>query len=178
MDCCTTINNFTALHLLCIWDLIAPYNIPMPTKGSYLKLITSGSSIRKVKGMTSITPSKDEFLSFLDYTSDGCYRIRSSNFSSACRPGTQYWHFLRVAKRLNNGYYILKFKNTQWWFQQSSKIVIVGLIVLTGSSGLSNRQIWCIIYPFKRLLDQHIWCGRMLQWAVSIADGFQIIRSI
>jgi len=58
-----------------------------PMKGSCLMLITSGSSIRKVKRMTSITPSKDEFIVFLYYTSAGLHRIRSSNVRSPCLPG-------------------------------------------------------------------------------------------
>src|SRR5882757_2334639 len=53
----------------------------MPTKGSCLNLITFGSNIRTV---TSITPSKAEFLLFLYYTSAGLHQIRSSNFTSAC----------------------------------------------------------------------------------------------
>ena len=65
MGCYTTVNHFTTLLLLRVWDWIARWNIPMPTKGSCLQLITSGSSIRKVKRMTSITPSTNEFLVIL-----------------------------------------------------------------------------------------------------------------
>jgi len=147
MGCCITVNHFTTLLLLSVGDLIARLNIPMPTKGSCLNLITSGSSIRKVKRMTSITPSKHEFLLFLYYTSAGPHRITSSNFRSTCHLGKHYWPFLRGARWLNNGYYVLLLKNMRWWFQQSSKIFKVGLIVLTGSSGLSNKWIRCILYP-------------------------------
>jgi hypothetical protein len=83
----------------------------MPTKGSCLNLITSGFNIPKV---TSITPSKAEFLLFLYYTVGGFHRIRSSNDRSACPPGKRYLPFLHGARRLSNGYYILKFKNMQW----------------------------------------------------------------
>jgi len=144
----------------------------MPTKGSCLKLITSGSSICKVKRMTSTTASKDEFLVFLYYTAAGLHQIRSSNIRSACQPGKQNQPFLRSARRLNDGYYILKLKNTQWWFQQSSKIFIVGLIVLTGSSGSSNRRIKCILYALEQYLDWHIWCWRMLHRAALLAYGW------
>jgi len=150
----------------------------MPTKGSCLKLITSGSSIGKVKRMTSITPSKDEFLLFLDSTSAGVHRIRPFNFRSACPPGKYYGPFLTCARRRNNGYYILKLKNTRWWFRHSTKIVMVGLIVLTGSSGLSNKRIWYILYLLEQLLDLRNWCRRMLRRAASIAYGLSIIMLI
>jgi len=143
----------------------------MPTKRSCLKLITSGFSTRKVQRMTSITSSEDEFLLFVYYTSAGLHRIWSSNFKSACELGKQYRPFLRGAQRLNNGYYILTFKNMQRWFELSSKIFMVGLIVLTGASRLSNRQIRCILYLFEQQLDQHSWCGWMWQQAASIAYG-------
>jgi len=39
----------------------------------------------------------------------------------------------------------------------------VGLIGLTGSSGLSNRWTGCILYQLEQLLDRHIWCRRLLQ---------------
>jgi len=150
MGCCTTINHLTTLHLLSVWDLIARYNIPMPNKGSCLKLIISGSNIRKVKRMTSIAPCNDELHLFLSYTSAGLHRIRSFNFRSSCQPAKQYRHFLRGAKRPNNGYHILKLKNTWWWFQQKSKMFMVGLIVLTGSSGWSNRPIKSLLYPLEQ----------------------------
>jgi hypothetical protein len=85
--------------------------------------------------MTSITPSKVEFIVFLYYTSAGLPRIRSSNFRRACQPAKQYRRFPRGAKRPNNGYYVLKLKNTQWSFQQSTKIFMVVLIVLTVHPG-------------------------------------------
>jgi len=64
MCCCTRVNHFTTILRLSVWDLIARQNIPMPTKGLCLKIITSGSGIRKVKRMTSITPPGEEFLLF------------------------------------------------------------------------------------------------------------------
>jgi hypothetical protein len=111
MGCCTTVNHFTILLLLSIWDMIARSNKSMPTKGSCLNLITSGSRILKVKRMTSITPSKDEFLLFLYYASAGLHQIRSSNFKSFCQPVMQYRCFPKGAKCPNTGYYILKLKN-------------------------------------------------------------------
>jgi len=150
MGCCITVNHFTTWLLLSVSNLISRENVPMPTKGSCLKLITSWSSIRRVKRMTSITTSKDEFHLFLYYTSVGLHQIRSSNFSSGCQPTTQYWTFRRGARILSYGYCILKLKNTRWWFQQSTKIFMVGLIVLTGASRLSNRRIRCILYPLDR----------------------------
>jgi len=71
-------------------------------------------------------------------------------FQKCFQPGKQYWPFLSGARSLSNGYYVLNLKNTRWWFQRSTKIFMVGLIVLTGSSGLSNKRIWCILY----LLEQ------------------------
>jgi hypothetical protein len=111
MGCRTTFNHFTVLHLLSVWDLIARYNIPMQTKGSYLNLITSGSNIRKV---TLIIPSKAEFLLFHYYTLAGLCRIRSSNFRNTCPPEKRYLPCLNSARRLSNEYYVLNFKNMQW----------------------------------------------------------------
>jgi len=87
-----------------------------------MNLISSGSSIRRVKRMTLITPSKDELLLSLYFTSPGFDRIRCTNFRSACQPGKQYRPFQRGGKTLNNGCYIPKLKNMRWWFQHSSKI--------------------------------------------------------
>jgi len=143
----------------------------MPTNGSCLKVITSGSSIRKVKKMTSITPSKDAFLLLLYYTSAGLDRIRSSNVRSARPPEKHYPPFRRSARILSNGYYILKVKNMRWWLQKSSMILMVGLIGLTGSFGLKNKWIRCILYPLEQELDWRIQCGRMLPPAASIAYG-------
>ena len=79
---------------------------------------------------------------------------------------------LRGARRPNNGNYVLNLKNMLWWFQQSTKICMVGLVVLTGSSGLSNRLIRCILYLSEQLLDLHIWCGSILLHQIeSIAYG-------
>jgi len=97
MSCCTTVNYFTDLHLLSVWDLIARENVPMPTKGSCLNLITFGSNIQTV---TLITPSKAMFLLFLQYTFDGLHQIRPSNFRYTCQPEKRYWLFLWGARRL------------------------------------------------------------------------------
>jgi len=70
----------------------------MPTKGSCLKLLTSGSSKCKVKRMTLITPSKIEFLVFPYYTSAGLRRIRSSNFRNSCQPGKAILTFSKRCK--------------------------------------------------------------------------------
>jgi len=110
----------------------------MPTNGSCLNLITSGSNIPKV---TSIAPSKAKFLLFLYDTLAGLRPIRSSHFTSVCLLEKQYLPFLKAGRRLSNGYYVLKFKNMHCWFQQSTQIRMVGLIVLMGSSGLPNRLI-------------------------------------
>jgi len=178
MGCCISINHFTTRLLLSVWDLIARLNIPVPTKGSCLKPITSASSICKVKRMTSITLSKDELLLLLYYTSAGLHQIRSSTFRSTCPPGKTYRPFRRGARRLSNGYYFLKLKNRRWWFQQSKKIFMVGLIVLSGSSRLSNKQIRCILYQLEQYLGWRIWCGRMLHRAASIVYGLEIIMLI
>ena len=64
----------------------------------------------------------------------------------------------------------------RWWFQQSTKIRMVGLIMLMGSSGLSNRLIRCILYLSEQFLYLHIRCERvMLHQLESIAYGLQII---
>jgi len=89
-------------------------------------------------------------------------RTRSSNSRSDCPPEKRYQPYPQGARRLSNRYYVLKFKNMYWWFQQSTKIRMVGLIVLTGSSGLPNRLIWCIVYLLKQLSDQHNCYKRML----------------
>ena len=166
MGCRTTVNHFTPLHLLSVWDLITRQDIRMPTKESYLNLITSMFNIWKV---TSITPSKAEFRLLLNYSLVGLHWIRSSNVSSTGPRETQCRFFLTGAIRLNNGYYIVKFKNMQWWFQQSTKICMVGLIVLTGLSELLNRLIWCILNLLEQMLDWHIWYERMLHQMGSIA---------
>jgi len=141
----------------------------MPTKGSCLNIIRSGSNIWTV---TSITPSKAEFLY---YTLAGLHWIISCTFRSACPPERRYWPFLIGARCLNNEYYVLKLKNIWWKSQQSTMIRIVRLVVLMGSSGLSNRLIRCILYLSEQLLDRHIWCKRMPHQRESIAYGLQII---
>jgi len=90
----------------------------MPTNGSCINLIRSGSNIRTV---TSITPSKAVFLFFKYYTSAGLHRIRSSNFRSSCPPEKHYWPFLPGARRLNNESSILNLNNMWRWFQTKSK---------------------------------------------------------
>jgi hypothetical protein len=57
---------------------------------------------------------QEEFLHFLYCTSLGLHRIRSSIFRSVSQLGSHYQPFVSCARRLNNGYYILKLKNTQW----------------------------------------------------------------
>jgi hypothetical protein len=95
MGCGITVNHVPTLYVLSIWDLIATYNIPMPTKGSCLKPLTSDSSICNVKRMHLITPSKDEIHLLLCYsTSAGLHRIRSSKFRMTCQLGNHYWPFL------------------------------------------------------------------------------------
>jgi len=171
MGCCITVNHFTTLLLLSVWDLIAMQNIPMPTKGLWLKLRTSRSSICIMQRKSLITPSKDEFLFFLYYTSAGLSQIRFSNFRSANQAGKKYQPFLWGARRLNNRYYVLRLKNMWCSVQQSTQICIVGLIVLMCLSGLSSRLIRCILYLLNQFLNQHIWVGRMLHQAASIAYG-------
>jgi len=80
LGCSTTVNQSTAQQLLSVWDLVARYNLPMPTKGLCLNLITSGSNLWKV---TYITPSQARFLVFLYSTLSQLRRIRSTNFRSA-----------------------------------------------------------------------------------------------
>ena len=164
----TTVNHFAALHLVSVWDLITRWNTRMPFTGSGLNLITFSSDMWKANLMTA---SKAELLLFWYFTSVGHQRMRCSEFRSSLVPGTHYRAFLRGARRLNDGYYIFKLKKMQRRFQQCSKICMVGLIVLTGSSGLSNRLIWCIQYLSELLLDQQIWCEWMLHQIGSIAYG-------
>jgi len=109
--------------------------------------------------------------SFQYYTSAGLLRIRSSNLRSPCPLEIPYWSSLSGAKWLNNEYYILKLKNMQWWFEYSTTICMVGLIVLTGSSGLSNSLIRYILFLLEKLLNWHIWCKKMLHQLQSIAYG-------
>jgi hypothetical protein len=56
---------------------------------------------------------QEEFLHFLYCTSLGLHRIRSSIFRNVSQLGSHYQPFVSCARRLNNGYYILKLKNTQ-----------------------------------------------------------------
>jgi len=147
----------------------------MPTKGSCLNLITSGSSIQKV---TSITPSKAQFLLVLYYTLAGYCLIRSSNVRSISPSNIQPRSLLNGARRFNHWYYVLKFNNMQWWFHQSAKIRMVGLLVLMGSSRLSNWLSCCILCLLEQLLNRHIWCERMLHQIRSIPYGLQIIMWI
>jgi len=142
--------------------------ISVINRGSCLNHITCGSNIRKV---ASITPSKAMFLLLLYYTLARLHRIRSSNFRTACPPEKWYRPCLKGARKVNNRYYILKLKNMRWWSRQSTKIHMVGLIVLTSSSGLSNRLMRCILYLSKQLLHRHISCERMLHLTESIAYG-------
>jgi len=79
--------------------------------------------------VTIITPSKAEFLFFLYYTVAGLGQIISSNVRSTVPQEKWYWTFQQGARTLNNGYYILKFENMQWWFQQCTNIYMVGLVV-------------------------------------------------
>ena len=88
LDCCTTINNCTAKHLLCVWNLIARYNITMVTKQSCLSLIMSVSNICKV---TLIMPFKTEFLLIIYCTVARCLQIRFSVFVSIFLWEMLYW---------------------------------------------------------------------------------------
>jgi len=80
----------------------------MPTKGSYLSLITSESNIRKVKRMILLTHSQAKFLLCRYYISAGLHTISSFNFKSSCLSAEQYRLFLRDTWRLNNWYHQLK----------------------------------------------------------------------
>jgi len=168
MGCCTTINLVTALHLLSIWNLIGWSNKPIPSKGSRLNLLTSGSNIQTV---TSITPSKAKFLLFLYCTVPGLNWIRSFNVRSICQPEKRYWPELNWPRWLNNGYYMLKLEKMRWWFQQSTMIRNFGLIDFMDSSRFSNRLVRCILYLSEQLWDWHIWFERMLHQIESIAYG-------
>ena len=154
MGCYTNINQFTALQLLSIWNLIARQNLPMPTKGSYLNLITSGSNIWT---FTSITPSITMLLLFQYYTLAELHGITSSNFRSACPLENHYQPFQRGVRILNNIYYVLKLRNMRWWFQQRTKIHMVGLIVLMSSFRYSNTLIQCILFQLEQLFERQIW---------------------
>jgi len=89
--CCATVKHFPALHLLSIWDMIARWKIPMPTKGSCLNFITSGFNKWKV---TSIIPFKAKFLCIQYFTLTGLHQIKSSTFRSAYPPENHLDHFL------------------------------------------------------------------------------------
>ena len=150
----------------------------MPTKGSCLQLITSGSTMWRVKRMTSITPSKDQFLLSLCYTSAGLHHIRSFNISRACPAENQYRPVLWGASSFTSGCHVLKLNKMWWWLLQRTKIHIVGLIMLTGSSGLSNRLIQCILSLVEQLLDRHILSEIMLHKVESRMSGLYIIMWI
>jgi len=98
-----------------------------------------------------------------------------SNYRSTYKLEKRYWPFLWGASRLNNRYYVLNLKNKWWWLQQRTKIHMVELILLTGSSGLSNSLIKWILYLSKQLLEWHIWCKRIIHQIESIAYGLYII---
>jgi hypothetical protein len=140
----------------------------MKTRGSYLKFIMFGSNKWKV---TSITPSMGEFLHVQCSTVAGLHSIRCSISRSAYPPEKQYQPFPKGTRGLKNGYYILNIKNMRCSFQQSTKTCMVGLIVVTGSLGLSNRQICCTLYLLEPLLDRHIGCERMLHQEGSTVYG-------
>jgi len=135
MGCCTTVNDITVLYLLSGPNMIARWYTPMPTKGSCLNSKLSGPNIGKE---TVITTSKAEFLCFLYCTVAGLHPIKSAGFLDAYCPERQCGPVLPGASILKNGYYILKLKNIQWWFQQSTKTGIVGQIVWTDSFRLFN----------------------------------------
>jgi hypothetical protein len=101
-----------------------------------------------------------------------------SNFGSLCLPEKRYQPFLQGGSTLNNRYFVLKLRNVRWRFQQSTKIRMVRLIVLTGSSGLSNSVIRCILYLLEHWLNQHICCERILHLIQSIVYGLYIIMWI
>jgi len=103
-----------------------------------MKLIPSGSSIHKVKRITSTTPSKVEFLVFLYYTSAGLHPIRSSNFWSACQPGKQYRPFLKGARSLSNEYYIRTLKNRRWWLVLATVLGYPAAVRVWNRTGCSS----------------------------------------
>jgi len=150
----------------------------MPAKGLCLNLITSGSNIWNMEGMILITPFKTEFLHFLYYSSTGLHRIRSSNFRSACQPEIHYQPFWKDARRFNSGYDVHKLKNMWCWLQQNTKIYTFGLIVLMGSSKLSNRLIRCILYPSEQSLNWYILSERMLHQIELIVYALNAIKWI
>jgi len=147
----------------------------MPNYGSCLNLITSGSNIWKV---TSITPFKAELRRFLCNSLAGLHRIGSSNLTRGIPLEESYEPFLRCARWLKKGYYVLKLKNMQWWFQQCTKTRMVGLIVLKCPSWLSIRLIWCILYLSEQFLDWQILCETMLHWIESISYSLYLIMWI
>lgn len=51
---------------------------------------------------------------------------------------------------------------------------MVGLIVWTSSSGLSNTPLICILYPLKQLFDWHIWHVSILH-QIELISYFMLI---
>jgi hypothetical protein len=168
----TTVNYFTATHLLSIWDLIAWWSKPMPDKAACLNLIISESDMWKIP---SITPAKTEFLFFQCYTLARHLWTRSIMFRSACPSHDRYRPFVRDARIINIGYYVLMLKIIRWWFQQNSNICIDELIALMGRSGLSYRLMRCTLYLFEQMLDRHIWWKWILHQIWLGAYGVWII---
>jgi len=122
----------------------APENALAESESTFLSSRGPGSIWQYLKALVRSTGVSWRFacsfrtnLHFVDvyYTSAGIYWIRSSNFRSSCQLGRLYRPFQRRESRLNSGYYIPQFKNMWWWFQKSTKIIMVGLIVQMGSSG-------------------------------------------
>jgi len=144
----------------------------MRMKGLCLNFKTCGSNIQKV---TLITPSKVKFHLIQYYIITELHPIRQSYFSSPGPPDIPSCPFLKGVWRFKSGYFILKPKIIQLWFRQCTQIGIVGLMVLAGSAGLSNRVIRCIVYLLHQLLYKHIWCERMLYQIQSLVYGLSII---
>jgi hypothetical protein len=125
--------------------------------------------------VTLMTPSQAVFPGLLFYTLAGLCRIRSFKFMSSWLLEKWYGPSLSGARTLNNLYYVLKLMNIWWCLQQSSKICIVGILVLTGSSGLSKGLKLFIMYLAEQLLDRHTWYVRMLDQIESKSYGLLII---
>jgi len=121
----TTINHFTTLHLLNIWDFTGWWNILIPTKGSCQHLITSVPNLWKV---TLMTPSETVFPVLLYYTLAGLYQIRSFKFMSFCQLEERYGPSLSCARSGNNLYYVLKLMNMSSVLNKVQRSALLGCL--------------------------------------------------
>jgi len=95
MGCSTTVNHYTATHLIFISDQSARQHITLTTNGECLDLITFGLNTLTVTSMISF---QAEFLAFQSFTLAQLHLIIFFNFRWTSLPERGYWNFLWVQK--------------------------------------------------------------------------------